>query len=165
MSTRAHIDFYSTFNGNHVHMGGIYHHADGYPEHMIPSFKLALDMHNRKASEDSGFGYRINDIDITDYAAFYVLSEKPWEYLDLRTNEPTIRMMGNVYIDTTMHGDEEYVYRVRANGSQLFIEVYQTSEGFWDNPCIENCVLHASGTLDELLRQYPLRSSQAQAYS
>lgn len=41
-------------------------------------------------------------------------------------------------IDMALHCDIEYLYIIKENWT---VEVYETADGFWDNPTIENCKL------------------------
>jgi len=146
MSTRAHIDFYDDHGAGPVHLAGVYHHCDGYPEWIIPSFQRAAAAYLDAAKRAPGFAYRADRIDIGDFAAFYILTEKPSEFT---------HGIGNVYLDNHLHGDEEYVYRVTASGADITVEILEPAGDFWHHPDYDHLQTVEKDRLTRLNERYP----------
>jgi len=113
MSTRCQLKVIQMDVANHT----LYHHTDGYTEHMIPliarAFEMEGDEYNRKWRRGRA-----------GKAASYLCAAEPG------VTEPESVAVG----DEGLHGDIEYLYRIWVTSDEWHVAVLVPDDGFWDSP-------------------------------
>jgi len=111
MSTRSNIDFYEHKpDGGTPFVARLYHHSDGYPSWRMKNIKAMRDLANKGYDASGGYGYRVNEPDMYDLAAFYVLANKDGP--------------GDVYIDSgPLHEDIEYYYQIWPEDNVIMVRI------------------------------------------
>lgn len=122
MSTRAHI----VIEGHPVM---IYKHSDGYPEGVLPVLSdIVLRFSEKRGIDD-------------EYLAAQIVRAFAFDDADNHTGstyDPRESMLG-WGLDTSLHGDEEYIYLIKSNGNGGYlIEGRVPTPAFYEHPTIEN---------------------------
>jgi hypothetical protein len=126
----------------------LYHHCDGYPEHMIPTIAKAF---NYKAPRFTKRDYDSWEKGRAGKVASFLCWSDPGQF------EPEV--------GHELHGDIEYYYKIycvnHQNGSvadkpSWEIEIYKPVDGFWDKADEGHLILIIKRTgIATLLKKYP----------
>jgi hypothetical protein len=101
MGTRAVLTFKDKYDSFSV-----YHHYDGYPEHILPSIKDAQE-----------FAWDLPRFEASDFGAAFIAANKQ-------------KGGGNIYMTDSYesHGDLEYRYEIEGKDGKLLVKVYKVEE-------------------------------------
>jgi hypothetical protein len=101
MGTRTVLTFKDKHNSFSV-----YHHYDGYPEHILPAIEAAKE-----------FAWDLPRFEASDFAAAFIAANKQ-------------KGGGNIYMTDSYesHSDLEYRYDITSRDKELLVNVYKVEE-------------------------------------
>lgn len=133
MSTRCHIQFYDRALPVTEPTARIYQHSDGYPDTTEGVLWRLKKLYQRLSLKDPQLKKLPHPFDKTktahDYAQMYGvrIEDAEWaaaEYITM-FRQP---MGGNIYVTSSVHGDEAYLYRVDMTVNPWRVSVYYSAK-------------------------------------
>lgn len=115
MSTRCQVQLVEGEGKNSWEKVTLYHHCDGYPSHMIPTFQKAFEMISTPKEGIGGPYSHQWHAGRAGKSASYLCAIEPGQY------EPEA--------GHDLHGDIEWYYRIFCTGDRWQVEVYTAG---WD---------------------------------
>lgn len=131
MSTRCQVQVVRVKDGLEAWIDGetrtLYHHSDGYPDHMLPVFERAWEQMSALGEKGTPFEkYRCNEyqLDRPGYVAGWLCTVDPGRFEPENT--------------PSLHADIEYLYVLEVSGKGWTLRTLEPKSGFWDDPKLEN---------------------------